>query len=295
MSTLPTTPTTQGAAPAAPPAVPDERSRQDLRFRVISALVLAPAALIAAFFGGWPSGLIAAAVSVVVLFEWRWVTGGKGGLLPTLIGSAAIVLAVMATAFGWILAAFPLLVVGAILAYALARDGWAAAGVVYTSAFGVSLLAIRFDPGQNYYGLKAIAFVFAVAWITDTGAFFVGRSVGGPRLWPLISPRKTWSGLLGGLLLGAAGGFVIGFALGAPPTVWLLEVSVILSVAVHVGDLFESAVKRFFGIKDTGKLIPGHGGVMDRVDGLLVAGTVAALIGLFRGGPFGIGQGLLGW
>lgn len=290
MSTVPTTPTTPST-----PAVPDERTRQDFRFRVISSLVLAPAALIAALFGGWLSGLIAAAVSVVVLFEWRWVTGGKGGLLPTLIGSSAIILAVMATAYGYILVAFPLLVVGAILAYALARDGWAAAGVVYAAAFGVSLLAIRFDPGAEYYGLKAIAFVFAVAWITDTGAFFVGRSVGGPRLWPLISPRKTWSGLLGGLLLGTAAGFVIGFALGVPPSLGLLQVSLILSIAVHAGDLFESGLKRFFGIKDTGKLIPGHGGVMDRVDGLLVAGTVAALIGLLRGGPYAIGQGLLVW
>jgi phosphatidate cytidylyltransferase len=281
MSTLPTT-----------PELEDERSRQDLRFRVISSLVLAPAAIVAAVFGGWITGLIAAAFSVVILFEWRYVTGGKGGLLPTLIASAAIVLAVMATAYGFLLIAFPLLIVGAVLAYALARDSWAASGTVYAAAFGVSLLAIRYDPG---YGLQAIAFVFAVAWITDTGAFFVGRSVGGPRLWPLISPRKTWSGLLGGLLLGSAGGFVLALLLRIPPSLGLLQVCVALSVATHIGDLFESALKRFFGIKDAGKLIPGHGGVMDRVDGLLIAGTVAALIGLFRAGPLAIGQGLLVW
>jgi phosphatidate cytidylyltransferase len=289
MSTVPTTPT-----PTTPstPAVPDERARQDFRFRVISSLVLAPAALVAALFGGWPTGLIAAAVSVIVHFEWRWVTGGKGGFLPTVIGSAAIVLAVMATAYGYILIALPVLIVGAVLSYALARDGWAAAGTLYAAAFGVSLLAIRFDAN---YGLQAIAFVFAVAWITDTGAFFVGRSIGGPRLWPLISPRKTWSGLLGGIILGSAGGFVLAVLLRIPASLGLLQVSVLLSIAVHAGDLFESGVKRFFGIKDTGKLIPGHGGVMDRVDGLLVAGTVAALIGLLRAGPYSIGEGLLVW
>lgn len=162
---------------------------------------------------------------------------------------------------------------------------WAAlgAGVPYVGAAAAALLWLRSHPAG---GRRAVLFVLLVVWASDIGAYLVGRAVGGPRLAPAISPGKTWSGAVGGLLAAALAGAAMG-AGGA----WGLAVAaaLLLALAAQSGDLLESAIKRGFGVKDSGRLIPGHGGLFDRLDGLLAAAPVAAGLAML------VDQGVVFW
>ena len=143
--------------------------------------------------------------------------------------------------------------------------------------------------------LLAIIFLFAIVWSTDIAAYFTGRMLGGPKLIPQVSPSKTWTGALGGLLAAMLAAVVIAKAAALPAMFALAMIAVLLSVCAQGGDLFESWVKRKFGAKDSGHLIPGHGGLMDRLDGFVTAAVLAALIGLMRGGVLAPGRGLVVW
>ena len=133
-----------------------------------------------------------------------------------------------------------------------------------------------------------------IVWVTDIGGYFAGRGIGGPKLWPRVSPKKTWAGAVGGLvfsLVVAAAFALLGFGKMLP----LLLFGAVLSVVSQLGDLFESAVKRRFGVKDSSHLIPGHGGFLDRLDGFVAAIVFAAFIGFMRGGLDGVGRGFMVW
>jgi phosphatidate cytidylyltransferase len=145
------------------------------------------------------------------------------------------------------------------------------------------------------YGFLAIAFLFAVVWATDIVAYFVGRAVGGPKLAPRISPKKTWSGAVGGTVAAVGAALTLAIVAGLPnlPAVGLIAAAA--SALAQAGDLFESALKRRFGAKDSGHLIPGHGGLMDRLDGFVAAAVFATLIGLIHGGVDEPARGLLVW
>jgi phosphatidate cytidylyltransferase len=174
-------------------------------------------------------------------------------------------------------------VVAAALHANLARLGaWGPAGLAYSGLSAISLAQLR---GDDLAGLSAILFLFAVVWATDILAYFVGRAVGGPKLAPRISPGKTWSGAIGGTVAGIVAGMVV-WALGAPVlgAVAFAALGFALSVASQVGDLFESWIKRRFAFKDSSRLIPGHGGVMDRVDGLVAAAFLLFLIAALSAG-----------
>ena len=150
---------------------------------------------------------------------------------------------------------------------------------------------LRADPD---FGLAAIVLLFALVWVTDILGYFVGRWVGGPKLWRPVSPAKTWSGAIGGLV----GAMLVGLAAGwlaRLPYLVTVCIGLLLSIAAQTGDLTEFAVKRRFGVKDASHLIPGHGGLMDRLDGFLAAALVAAVIGVARGGVDGAARGLLIW
>jgi len=171
------------------------------------------------------------------------------------------------------------------------RARWLAAGALYAALTLCAPLMLRAD---TTYGLTAIVFLFAIVWATDVMGYVVGRAAGGPKLWPAISPNKTWSGALGGII----GALAAGLAVAAAANLALLPIAilaVILSMVAQAGDLLESAVKRRFGVKDASHLIPGHGGVMDRLDSFIAAALVAAVVGVLRGGPHAIAQGLLIW
>jgi phosphatidate cytidylyltransferase len=148
-------------------------------------------------------------------------------------------------------------------------------------------------------GFAALILVLLIVWVTDIGGYFAGRGIGGPKLWPRVSPKKTWAGAVGGFVasLAVAAGFasfckIDPFALRMGQVLWL---GAALSIASQLGDLFESAVKRRFGVKDSSQIIPGHGGLLDRLDGFVAAIVLAAFIGVLRRGVDGVGLGLMVW
>jgi phosphatidate cytidylyltransferase len=169
--------------------------------------------------------------------------------------------------------------------------GWIGLGVVYALAAFAASIVVRLDP---VWGFSALMFILLVVWMTDIGGYFAGRGIGGPKLWPRVSPKKTWAGAIGGFVLSLA--VAAGFAMnGLGSLLPLLMIATVLTVLSQLGDLFESAVKRKFGVKDSSQIIPGHGGLLDRLDGYVFAVVAAAVIGLLRGGADGVGRGLMVW
>ncbi len=171
------------------------------------------------------------------------------------------------------------------------RRVWAVTGFGYAAAAELASVLLRLDPVQ---GWAALMLVLLVVWVTDIGGYFAGRGIGGPKLWPRVSPNKTWAGAVGGFAasLAVAWGFS---AFGLGKTSALLLLGSALSIASQLGDLFELAVKRRFGVKDSSHIIPGHGGLLDRLDGFVAAVVLAAVLGLLRGGVDGVGRGLMVW
>jgi phosphatidate cytidylyltransferase len=150
---------------------------------------------------------------------------------------------------------------------------------------------VRLD---QLWGFVALILILLVVWVTDIGGYFAGRGIGGPKLWPRVSPKKTWAGAVGGFVASLV--VAAGFALfGVSRTGPLLLLGAAISIASQLGDLFESAVKRRFGVKDSSQIIPGHGGLLDRLDGFVAAVVLAAIFGFLRGGVDGVGRGLMIW
>ncbi|MGH6768372.1 MAG: phosphatidate cytidylyltransferase, partial [Xanthobacteraceae bacterium] len=194
-----------------------------------------------------------------------------------------------------LLAAVLVLALGMLVTCAFVREvrrGWAVAGIPYAAAIGLAPIILRADAG---YGFLAMIYLFAIVWSTDVMAYVAGRAIGGPKLAPRVSPNKTWSGAIGGLVGGAIAAVVVAVVVGLGPLVVVTSIAIVLSVFAQAGDLFESALKRRFGAKDSGRLIPGHGGLMDRLDGFVAAAALACVIGLVRGGVEAPAQGLLVW
>jgi phosphatidate cytidylyltransferase len=266
---------------------------RNLLLRVVAALVLAPFAIAIAYVGGWLWTGLVTVVTVGLYVEWLTVIGERKPRLVTL-GLFALL------GLGWVEAAqvsasvvIAIVVLG-ILAVAIVspeRRAWTVAGLGYALAASIASHAVRIDAVA---GFSALMLVLLVVWATDIGGYFAGRLIGGPKLWVRVSPKKTWAGAIGGFLasLGVAGGFA---ACGLGKTVPMLLLGAVLSVASQFGDLFESTVKRRFGVKDSSHLIPGHGGLMDRLDGFVAAIVLAALFGFLRGGADGVGRGLMVW
>ncbi len=229
---------------------------QELRLRIVSAIVLAVLAIGSTWLGGWVFAVVWGAIALLVTQEWMTIIRGKAGFA-----------------------------------------GWGLAGVFYATALYFSVLVLRIGgqgEGSAFLGLVAILFLFAVVWASDVFAYFAGRTFGGPKLAPRISPNKTWSGFLGGIAGGMIAGYaVVAVALPGQAGLYQVALALALSLASIAGDLFESAFKRRFGVKDSGRLIPGHGGFMDRLDGFIFAVALAAVIGIARGGSGEAARGLL--
>jgi phosphatidate cytidylyltransferase len=270
---------------------------RELSLRVVSAAVLAPLTVAAAYAGGPVFLLFWTAAACGVLWEWNGLVLPSGRRRSVALAAAggALVAAAAAFAAGQAGLALALIVAGAVAAAVCAppeRRAWAAAGCVYSGGLLLAPVVLRADP---HYGFTVLIFLFAVVWTTDSVAYFVGRRVGGPKLAPRVSPKKTWSGAVAGVLSAVLVGMVVAWSAEIRNLPAVAIVSLVLSVVAQAGDLFESALKRHFGAKDAGHLIPGHGGLMDRLDGFLTAACAGAMVGLVRGGLGGAGGGLLSW
>jgi phosphatidate cytidylyltransferase len=263
--------------------------------RILSAAVMAPLAIGAAYVGGWPFALVWGIAAIGIWWEWATLSAGPSGRIVFMAGAGALIGAILAVMFGSPGGALVWLAAGAIGAGVLARSGERLSiggGVLYAGAALVAPVALRNDP---QYGFAAIIFLFAVVWATDILAYFAGRVVGGPRLAPRLSPKKTWSGALGGALGAVIAAAVVARVGDLGHWMKIVLIGFALSCVSQAGDLFESAFKRWYGAKDAGRLIPGHGGLMDRLDGFIAAAVVAAIIGILRGGTEAPARGLLVW
>jgi phosphatidate cytidylyltransferase len=276
------------AAPAA--AEPESRN---LLMRVMAALVLAPLAIAIAYAGGWLWAVLVTLATIGLYVEWLTIVGAAGASRLIVSGVGALAVAGLCLAIGRIEAAVVVLAVGFVAVAMLSpeRRNWTATGFLYAGVAEIASVLVRLDPTK---GFVALMFVLLIVWVTDIGGYFAGRGIGGPKLWPRVSPKKTWAGAIGGFAasLAVACGFAA-FDLGK--TGPLLILSALLSVASQLGDLFESAVKRRFGVKDSSHIIPGHGGLMDRLDGFVAAVVMAAIFGFLRAGADGVGRGLMVW
>jgi phosphatidate cytidylyltransferase len=274
------------------PTVP-AASPGDLSKRVASSVVLAALAIITTAVGGWPFVVLWGTAAVVVYWEWSSMVA-RQGKVTLLAGGMALVFAAAESGLGHAAYAAAAVAAGAIIVAALARRRrlWCAGGVIYAGVLAVAPVVIRLD---RPYGAVAVFFLFAVVWATDIFGYFIGRLVRGPKLAVRISPKKTWAGAFGG----AAGAMVAGVglmsAVGYAGLGFPGSTALALSIVSQCGDLLESAVKRRFGVKDASHVIPGHGGLMDRLDGFLAAVGAAALIGVVRNGPDAAAHGLLLW
>jgi len=260
---------------------------RDLRTRVISAAVLVPLVLLCLWYGALPWVVLIGAGTVGLVIEWTQLCGYRVVSLP------ALALAVMTLA-GWGLAAagwpglalLPVALGGPAVWWFAARDRGKpavslAAGVAYIGTACVSLLWLRADAAS---GLSNVLLLLLIVWASDIGAYLVGRLVGGPRLAPMISPGKTWSGAVGGLLAAALVGGIAAVGFEQAGLFWRIVLFATgLGIVAQAGDLAESAIKRRFGVKDSGWLIPGHGGLFDRLDAVLAAAPVAAALALALG------------
>lgn len=282
----------------APPSSAPGKPRSNLATRILSALVLIPVVAFAIWRGyPWFDGLVFL-FAALMAWEWTRIVSGRAegpAIDWSLPGTAPIVLVVAvllearlpvdpaATAIPF----WMVLLGAAATATFLAVPGyrqralWFGAGILYVVIPSVSLLWLRDDP---VHGIATLAWIVALVIATDTGAYAAGRSIGGPKLAPRISPSKTWSGLAGGVAAAALAGLVTALVL-EDVTIWMLTIlSGGLAIIAQAGDLAESALKRRFGVKDSSHIIPGHGGVLDRVDGLLAVAVAVAAMNYFGKG-----------
>lgn len=249
---------------------PDDRS-SELLLRFGSAAILIPIGLASIWFGGWLLAVFAAAAAAAMAFEFT-----------RMIGSPLTWLAVVITVLSCIAFQFDRLVAAAILG----GGGAVAAalvvkpplrfsyffGILYAGGLSLGVLSLR---GHPVIGFEAAMCVMLCTWASDTAAFFVGKALGGPKLAPVDSPNKTWSGAIGGVVFASLSGWAFGGLISASDLLSWALVGGAVSISAQLGDLFESQVKRRYGVKDVSGILPGHGGVMDRVDGFGTAALIA--------------------
>lgn len=251
--------------------------------RVISASFLIPLVLAVVYYGGPAFAALVAVASIIMLFEWTRMVERRdfsNVFYALVIGAAAALFAASAGAYS---AAFGLCALTGLAAWALAkREGrlgfWPALSALYIIAPCIALVWLRHDVSQG----RALTFIlFSIVWAADTGAFILGKFIGGPKISHALSPSKTWAGIAGGIIGGGLAGFAAAiYAFGNGDTVFFALAAAGLGAVSVVGDLVESGIKRNFGLKDISGFIPGHGGALDRLDGMILA-TMAMTGALF--------------
>jgi phosphatidate cytidylyltransferase len=274
--------------------MPATAPQHEIAKRVASAVVLAIVALGAVIASPWSFAVLVIVAGGIVAWEWGRLVRGTGADLIALVVALTVAAIALLVTLGRIDAALISIPVALAAVWALSlgsqNSAWSILGVAYAALPAFALVWLRSDPTL---GLAAMLFLLAVSWTTDTASYAAGRLIGGPKLAPIISPKKTWSGLIIGTIAPAIVGYATSLLLKDSSGFRLALVSIAIAAFCQLGDLSESAVKRKFGTKDMSQLIPGHGGLLDRIDGLLFASLAAALIALRD--PSSPGRGLLMW
>lgn len=278
---------------------PQDEKSSGFGVRLISALVMVPIAIAVVYYGGWVLVGFVTFAAAVMSFEWNRLTRQEGqlksfyGLIVTHSATVAVA-SFFAMKAAWSLA-FGALALGALVILVIMIPKkrsplWPLLAIPYFGLPGMGLLWLRASASLSQdlagptSGLAVVVWLFFVVWASDGGGYIFGKSIGGPKLAPRISPKKTWAGFLGGAFLAGLMGLIAAAILDWNIAKDIIILSLILSVISQIGDLVESAIKRRFDVKDIGSFIPGHGGVMDRMDGLLFAMAAAALLGIAQGG-----------
>ena len=272
----------EGSSPPHPKPVPSK----ELSTRVLSALVMVAAALLTAYLGGWPFALFWLAAGIAIVVEWTDMTEIEPRRFVQVIlglGLAAMTLLFLSDSGLWLSLGVSLafLAAGAFAASGAQKRIWAVSSFIYAAPIVLIPPIVREHPDLGILGLL---WMFAVVWATDIAAYFTGRTFGGPKLCPPISPKKTWSGFIGGVVAATACGLLVAwigqrYDATLPLTFsGIAALSIVASIASQVGDLGESALKRHCQVKDSSHLIPGHGGVMDRLDGFWAVCVIVILV-----------------
>lgn len=272
----------------APPS--DRPEPSSLQLRILSAAVMAPVALLAAWLGGWLFALMVAGASALMYREWHGLSAGGpdrergmswyAGVAGCLAGPPFLLLfGPNAALFTGVAAAILLAILLGVEDSTHAMFRWIGFPYIFLACLGIAWLR-----DLPVLGLETVLWLIVVVVATDTAAYFTGRSVGGPKLAPRISPKKTWSGLFGGIVAAGLGGGIAALAAGVSSITEVAVLSGALAVVAQIGDLLISRAKRTFGVKDSGHLIPGHGGLLDRLDGFLAASLAVAVVSAVGGG-----------
>ncbi len=281
-----------------PPATRDDGSSavpSEFATRVVSALVMAVVALTLDWISVWSFAFLVVVGASAGCWEWGRLVRGRAFDVAFFIHAGAVATAAILVAFGKPLFGFAVLGAGALALAIIEKPGnnvrWSLFGMAYIGLPAMSLVYLRTD---DTFGWHVIVLLFTVVWITDSAAYVAGRNLQGPKLWPSVSPKKTWSGCIAGLIAGGVVGACWGLVMATSPILPMVLVAVGLAFVSEIGDLAESATKRAFDHKDMSNLIPGHGGILDRVDSLIFASVAAALLALVRD-PNAPGAALMVW
>lgn len=265
-----------------PEAIRTKPGLSSVHKRIISAVVLAVPVVICVGFGTPLIEMLVIAAALVLVWEWCRLCADSFPYGAYAALAAVIAAAVLAVGMGHLLVAVLVLVAGGIAVHLLTGGRlWLSIGVLY---IGLPCLAVVWLRGDPLFGRETLFWLLAVVWASDIGGYVFGRLIGGRKLAPVWSPNKTWAGFIGAAASAALAGAVTALILGTVSFWPLVTLSALLGGATQGGDLFESWVKRHFGVKDTSSLIPGHGGLLDRVDGLMAAAVLTALIGVIGNG-----------
>lgn len=256
------------------------KSMSDLKPRLIAGAVMAAVALAVAYAGPKPFALLVIAVALIMCWEWGRVVRGEEFGLAFVVHAGTIIVAGVLAAVGLPALGGVAVAIGGIILLVMPlgpRQAMSAAGVAYVGFPTVAMLWLRADVSL---GFVAILFIFAIVWGSDIGAFAAGRTIGGPKLWPRVSPNKTWAGFLGALAAGLVSGLIFAQVVSGASSLVLGTNGMLLAFVAQMGDLAESALKRQFGIKDSSAIIPGHGGVMDRADSTVAVSVAVSILAL---------------
>jgi phosphatidate cytidylyltransferase len=262
------------------PDQPQGANWRDLGIRTLSSAILMPAVLLDVWLGDIWFHLLVALLAVMMAHEWSNIVHDRNSAQFALHCAGALCGAFLTVALDWPATLLVLAVISFVsIALAVLQKRkmcfWVLVGVPYVGLPAMAFVILR---GQTYAGMLTIMWLFAVVWAADIFAYFAGRLIGGAKLAPRVSPKKTWAGLWGAVAGGVVAGLGMGYWAGSTNVLVLPVLGAVLAIVEQLGDLFESALKRHYGVKDSGRLIPGHGGVLDRVDGLVAATLCLAAI-----------------